>query len=52
VDVPSASGFSGELIRMLDRPALDLPKTATAREHGARAGPPTELFVLHSVYLI
>lgn len=52
VDVPAASAFSGELIRMLDRPAADVPRTATAHEHDARAGPPTELFVLHSVYLI
>jgi hypothetical protein len=52
VDIPSASVFSGERIRVLDLPTADVSKTVAAREHGARAGPPTELFALHSVYLI
>ncbi len=52
MDVPPASAFSRELIRMLDRPAADLPNVLTAREHGARAGPPVEPYRLNSVYLI
>lgn len=53
VDVPPASAFAGERIRVLDRAPSDSEARASlVREHGARAGPPAALFELHSAYLI
>jgi hypothetical protein len=53
VDVPSASAFGGELIRVLDRVAPStVARASLVREHGARAGPPAQLFEIHSAYLI
>jgi hypothetical protein len=52
-NIPASSDFEGELIRILDRAPRDARDPAVeARERGARAGPRTELFALHSVYLI
>ena len=51
--VPAASGFPGELIRMVDRLGPDSStSTEVAWERGARDGPVFELFELHSSYLI
>ena len=51
--VPAASGFPGELIRIVDGLASDSRTAAeVACGRGARDGPVCELFELHSSYLI
>jgi hypothetical protein len=51
-DVPAATAFSGELIPVADGVALVSPIARSQRAPGARYGPPSPLFELHSSYLI